>query len=1386
MNLIVPRTCTVVPAPGPHRNRSDAGTSRPDSRPLADFRSHDAYVLLADPGAGKTTAFKDEVEALGVEACPPVSAHDFLEIEDPPTVPTGKTLFIDGLDEVRAGEHNARTPFASLRLRLAKLGRPRFRLSCREADWIGENDRRDLARVSPGEQVTVLRLDPLTETDIRRVLAYRDDIPDPDDFIAMARDHGVDGLLANPQTLGMLADIVGRGGKWPDGRLATFEQSCRRIVCEHNEKHIIASVASGGGGDADLTLDAAGRLCAVHLLTGTAGFTMLPSGDDTDLLSLGQCDYHPRDVLRHALRTKLFTGQPDGRPVPVHRHVAEYLAARHLGRLVEERKLPASRVVALMTGHDGIVVAEMRGLSAWFAARCPSARARLIDCDPIGVVQYGDVSGFAHGHKRSLLGALERDLPIQGSEFGFVARLRALATPGMETAFEELLSSPWRDPERQRFVDLLLQLFGDGVAMPGLSESLLGAARDSTWRSSVRLRALDAYCHGSDNGDKLRGLKELFDGIRKGKVADPDNDLLATLLEQLYPLEMSPAELWELFCSRPPAPDSSGRYRWFWGRKLVELAPDPHVAEHLDCLGSAPSDRHGHLDYGSLGRPNLGLLARGLALHGDAIVDGREIARLYDWLGVASVRDPYLGDGRTHIKAVREWLAERPQAQKAVILEGLKRCTTDDEFDRCARDVHRRLHHSALPHDFGLWCLNQAVAMEEQPRVAQHLLERAFRALGDDRIRNGLTRRRIREATSHSDRLKDMLARLNRFPSVSEQEAEVAEQQRRYEQLHGAERARELDTLRSPKAALAGNRAPAGLLYQLARVYFGDYKAIVADESAGARAIGERYASDRSIVQAILDSFRRVPFREDLPKLTDVVRASRKNRVYHLGLPFLAGLAELERISAETGAIGPAESDASMRLAVAFHFTTIHGNYRPSWYRRLVDERPELVADVQVRIASAARKGDQATDCKLYQLAFDPAYKRVAGFSVLGLLRAYPTQCKRRFSQELEYLLIAALQHAEGEALRNLIAAKLSRSSLVVWQRVKWLAAGMLAWPDSFADDLRDHADHHESRLVELTGFLSRALSVAELANGLAHGSIAFLVRLLGSSVEPERFHRSLSGGAHDVTPAMEQSRLVRALIHRLASPRSSEAGDLLDDLVGNHALSTWRPELLRARVAQRAFRRDHGYRHPSADEVCRTLGGAEPANVADLAALVEDHLRQLGNELSHGDADGWTLFWNQDSDCLSTEPKPENACRSALLVAMRSGLPQSLEVTLEAHHARRNRSDLRVSYLGPLGQRFHVPVEAKKDEHRGLWTAIEDQLVRKYATDPAARGHGIYLVLWFGRGMTRRSPDGERPATPEALEDRLRGALSSQQARKISVCVVDVSGGVAESAAQP
>ena len=127
---LVPRTVTA------------AGDDR--SRPLTAFRDVAAFVLLGDPGAGKTTEFQREAAALGAGALLR-SAYDFLTFaENRRAEWSGKTLFIDGLDEVRAGNGDPRTPLNEIRRQLDALGRPRFRLSCRAADWLGTGDRGEL------------------------------------------------------------------------------------------------------------------------------------------------------------------------------------------------------------------------------------------------------------------------------------------------------------------------------------------------------------------------------------------------------------------------------------------------------------------------------------------------------------------------------------------------------------------------------------------------------------------------------------------------------------------------------------------------------------------------------------------------------------------------------------------------------------------------------------------------------------------------------------------------------------------------------------------------------------------------------------------------------------------------------------------------------------------------------------------------------------------------------------------------------------------------------------------------------------------------------------------------------------------------------------------
>ena len=187
--------------------------------------------------------------------------------------------------------------------------------------------------VSRNGEVTVLRLDPLTDEDVHKILRDNLKIDDPENFISKARQQGLETLLTNPQSLSMLAKAVaGAGGDWPATRMQTFDMACRTLLREHSQEHRLANLDSVAISD---LLDAAGRLCAVQLLTGGAGYVLPGTESNYEYLSLKQISGEDQEVLRHVLGTKLFVAPTEGRAAPIHRHVAEFLGGRYLAGLVE-------------------------------------------------------------------------------------------------------------------------------------------------------------------------------------------------------------------------------------------------------------------------------------------------------------------------------------------------------------------------------------------------------------------------------------------------------------------------------------------------------------------------------------------------------------------------------------------------------------------------------------------------------------------------------------------------------------------------------------------------------------------------------------------------------------------------------------------------------------------------------------------------------------------------------------------------------------------------------------------------------------------------------------------------------------------------------------------
>ena len=1246
MNYLVSRTCTEIPPP-------DAAQSRqPEPQPLAAFRSAPAYVLLGDPGAGKTTAFEVESEAVGDGLY--VSARDFLTLNvDGHSEWREKTLFIDGLDEVRAGTGDVRTPFDAIRRQLDELGKPRFRLSCREADWLGVNDRKYLESVSPDGAVTVLRLNPLTHEDILSILEAQPGVGDAQKFVEEAQNQGISGLLTNPQSLELLIQAVAEGG-WPESRLDTFERACSHIARERNEEHLIGAAPPALGE----LLDAAGRLCAVQLIAGIAGYTVGPGESDSAYPSPEECGYANRDILKPALATKLFKAESDTRFVPVHRHIAEFLGARHLAKLIDEG-LPAQRVIALITGADGGVVTEMRGLSAWLAAQCPRARMALIERDPIGVGLYGDLHQFSHDEKRALLNALKHMGERIGSDIEslyWTTAFGPLSTPGMEPTLREILTDPDRDEQHQMLAVFVLRVVETGTPLPGLSELLLDIVRDDTRASSVQALSLDAFLHTCPDGqEKTAALERLLADIQAGHVADPDDELLGTLLAKLYPQDLPASQVWN-YLSEPSDSHLIGQYFLFWDRRLLEQSSDEDVCELLNSLLSPPPGLRSALkmDELPLRYLPLKLLARGLKAYGDRI----STEQLYDWLGVGLPMTQYKFGEEAH--DVQVWLEQHPAIQKAILTEGVRRYVESDEesFSGYMYEVEQRLYRGESTVRFWSMVCEQAIAVTDS-QVAEYFIVRANRA--------GLAfESQLERACGHRE-LQNLISRIITQRDQYEAEYQERERQRR---SYAEERERQRDDwlayVRSNETALRENRAAPALLHDLAKTYLDFYPPV---HRHGPEAIGQRLQNDQDLTDAALLGLRGAVDRDDVPEATEILVLNRRERMHYLSLPFLAGLEEVGRTTQED----PSRwNDRRIRTAVLFYYCMPHGGSHPRWYQRLLAARPELVADVQIQFARSEFLRDREVIYKLWELAHDTDHAAVAQYASLPLLRAFPTRCRLKHIDALNNLLWAAIQHADRASLEELIERKLSRASMNSPQRVYWLAAGLVVSPEVYRSRLNDFVQNRESRVQHLEKFFCDFYRHSRYELGISIKEL--LICIIGGHIGPE-----LQSEGGFVRTAMEASRLVHRYIQHLAASPAEEASAALTGLLADPMLERWRAELSRAQDSQQIVRRDAEYRHPTLEQVRETLRGGAPANPGDLAALLVERLQEIATRIRTGNTDDWRQYWNEPSGQEPT-PKHEDHCRDALLSDLRQCLPPGIDAQPEGQYASDNRADIRVA----------------------------------------------------------------------------------------------------------
>lgn len=1342
MSISIPRTVIEV--------RADGSKT---SQPLASYRDRSAYVLLGDSGAGKSTAFTEEAAAMGGHF---TTARDFVDLNKIAVNPD-VTLFIDGLDEIRAGTQDGRTPLGRIREKLDRLGSPRFRLSCREADWLGATDQEALKAVSPDEAIVVLHLEELSESEILQLLAQDLDVSDPKKFVGSARERRLDALLGNPQALGMLATAVRQG--WPNNLTETYERACLELAKEVNRQHRNAQRESSVTVSSDALLDAAGNLCAVQLLAGIAGYALDPDAADDRYPTCQSIGISHSDAMGQAFKSKLFqAGGQEERRVPVHRSIAEFLGARFLTQQIDKNKLPLGRVTALMVADDGGIVADLRGFHAWLATLCGTARTVCISQDPLGLVLYGDIWQFNVGDRLRLLDALMQEARRNpwfragnwhDSPFG------VFANPDSADYLLGILNANKRDIHHESFLSCALDAIAHGMPLPDLADALLAIVRDASHLPRNRRSALDAYIHVASGS--VAPLLSVVNDINAGNVDDDEDELLGGLLQYLYPKHITSVQVIR-YLHPAKTENLIGAYCMFLDHHLFATS----TPEDFTCLLDAVVENQSTINTGfGLYQYNrfLGqLLARGLEAVGKAV----PIDKLWGWLGIGLGEHDYCYLDSERQQQIAQHLVNHPNLFQALMAYAVQHCVDRSNPSRSFFSIGRHFYQAQAPFSMMGWCFEQASTGEtEEIRGELFALgcQILLRQYGDDpvvieslnSVRDQYPILSDRVAASLKSEWSDWRQDHAQCKTIREEEKEY-----RIEKFRAA--------IRDETNSLLNGTVEPVTIGRLADIYFGHNLNAQADTPIERlKAIS---GEDDEVVQTILIGLQKTLKRDDLPAIATIFDLRVNGQFHFLGKACLAGIdiwfndhpdqvLELDR--------------EILNRVIAFHFA--HGaGETPGWFRVLIEHRPDWVAEVLVSYGKAMFSAQKEYVSGPYVLAHEPAHAQVASFATKPLLDAFPLRSKKKQSDHLGHLLLAAIQYIGRDQILALVEAKISLKRLSLLQRIYWLCVGFLLDPNKFASCLEQCVGKVKARVWIVIGFFEHRFLDAPQIGKLPALSVALLLRLVAPHISADR-----PTGVCSVTPELQAADWVRLLMSQLGNDPTPDAAQALEALLGDPSLCHWHLTLQHYRQSQRVVSREAHFSRADAKAVVDVLDNGSPANVSDLMALAVAHLRDIAREDRDGNTLGYRRYWNVDRNGNASEPRVEEDCRNRLLELLRERLRGAgIDAQPEARQADATRADICLGYGGVDG--MYLPIEIKRDRHPDLWTALHGQLIADYTRTPGADGHGIYLVFWFdGDGMPR-PPEGDPPSSSQELEARLRGLLSPTEHLRVEIIVIDCS----------
>lgn len=1347
-------------------------------RSVRDLRRFKRVVLIGEPGMGKSAVLRQEAQDTHSQK---INVRTL--VNSPTENRFSERAYLDALDEYRS-DGSAADKANFLAISLQKKCPNGWLLSCRSQDWRKDADLNAInEQYGHTDDIVVARLLPLDREEAITILASTG-IESPEQFYDEGLKKGAGAFLENPLSLILLQKVVSAKGDWPETRYDVFEAATSQLCHENNEERRFQPAKS-----ASEILSAAEELSALLLVTGARAFwssnAMLPSTSDATELQRTDEIGLEKALVDETLDTPLFTGEGEEFE-PIHRSVAEFLAARFLAKRAVGTshipRVPLSRVLALICSTDQKSPTELRGIYAWLAAHLEKLgkqdlAAFLCAKDPLTVVAYGDAGAFSATTRKQLLLSLDRDDPFFRSHSEGDTALNTLAGEDLAPTLKAILNG---NAGPGHSLVTVYDILTTGKPVESLRPLLRSIALDPKRAEWQRWRAFDAWMNGEVRPQAA--MRSLFDDLATEPPSNGRENLRAYIAAGFDADDLGFSDVISIFSDYEISEEDNTIGRL--SRLVRRLEAEP-IVEFFDVPVESwrPKSDKRRKSYG---------ISHDLDRILSSTIRSQELLTantLWKWVKNAG-HNRWNNNTRETKKAVAEWLDKAPDHETMLFKEVLNSVTPDDgpwmpyfnfteatgraPSEKCIRGlicawVKPKKKQSSMA---SLWALARGfypklfgsdfVALVDAKPI-EDADKRLLAAVAD------VCRRLDGPAPVYWDAYDVIKKKIGEGEILSslvsckipEHMGRQASNKAERELEAESDRAKRIENWDKGHSLL---RSGEGNLDHAAMVYFGFVDSLKREWSTDN--LQNHFTAE--ISDSIIAGFMR---RAEIGlgiSVSELGRLHAKQSRNCMETAVVAAVSiHMKEESVQALDKLPPEAAILVLLNRFFCEDEEHRSQLKGWALRKLDHEGELASDLLVSFwlgeldaRIALKQGDDTIDIDLvHDFSCGKTRSKTASLALSKLFAK-----RHDFPPKVLRSLVNATVHQwPAEEILKVCKAKMSDNAVSKENKQVWSVVAFAISP-------------HEWRIQFLSTFANASKALAELSNvnetvtksfplAGTHDRLSYhgaVVEILGPEFSP-------TGDMFGPRDTIQHS------INSLAEIADREARKTLTRLRDLPALKAWESELRHAISNNLKQIRDDTFNHPSIKQVQETLAGGPPINASDLRAVMVEVLRGYQEEVSRGDLPAWSGYWNTDKNGKAVNPKIENVCRDQALTVIRPKLESfSVDLALsEAQRAGGRRADI----LLATGAGRNLPIEAKRHYNTELWTAVTEQL-QDYADDPGADGFGIYLVFWFGlsAGALPKAPAGiAKPSNAKDLERTLKEMLSQEYRERFDVIVLDV-----------